>query len=390
MRRVIKPTTDDVAAAARYSNMGYRRISRKHGHLSRVDRPDWEAYMVQKQAPWDVKGEGMRWLRAIGLGAADHYRRCYSKDTVIVPKNVSELVGASSWDTIGYVDIQKSKATESIIQTPAIKTKEEITKMIDNLNINNLRAFGVEPRMNEHDCIELRYSDTARLLFYHPGIMSGAVSVRYPNHTHDVYVTPLIGDFECKLFAFCEDQKPQKHQLINQNGEYVKRGDAINIGNFGLSANKPAHIQHGVYRCYGTCFGVLHEEFDTKGKDEFTSIFVSGYNREDKFTADNLWHVIKSLLEEEEHEKSIRLPKPGYHTREIAKGVLGEPSKIMEELAEFEDAVDQGVALMALIELSDVQGAIRAYLEKHHPTITMGDLEKMNEVTRRAFQNGRR
>lgn len=386
----MEPTAGDVRAAAYYSNMGYRRTSRKHGHLSRVDRPDWETYMVRKQAPWDVEGEGMQWLRAIGLGAADHYRRCYSKDTITVPRNVSELVGTSSWDTTGYVDIQAPKATDSTIRTQPTEKNPEGKTMIDKLTIDNLRALGVEPRLNEHGCIELRYSDTARLLFYHPTIMSGEVSVRYPNHTHDVHVTPLIGDFECKLFAFCEDQNAPKHQLINQNVEYLKRGDAINIGNFGLSANKTAHIQHGVYRCYDTYFGVLHEEYDTKGKDEFTSIFVSGYNREDKFTADNLWHVIKSLLEEEEHKKSAKLPKPGYHTREITKGVLGEPSKIMEELAEFEDAVDQGVALMALIELSDVQGAIRAYLEKHHPTITMVELEKMNEVTRRAFQNGRR
>jgi phosphoribosyl-ATP pyrophosphohydrolase len=58
---------------------------------------------------------------------------------------------------------------------------------------------------------------------------------------------------------------------------------------------------------------------------------------------------------------------PGYHTRPIEKGVLGEPSKIMEEAMEFIDACAQGVKVMALVELSDMMGAVQAYLAKHHP-----------------------
>lgn len=84
------------------------------------------------------------------------------------------------------------------------------------------------------------------------------------------------------------------------------------------------------------------------------------------------------------------MEKPGYHLVEIAKGKLGEPSKILEEVEEFIDATNQGVSIMALIELSDLMGAIRAYLGKHHPTITIDDLNKMSEVTERAFVNGRR
>lgn len=82
--------------------------------------------------------------------------------------------------------------------------------------------------------------------------------------------------------------------------------------------------------------------------------------------------------------------KPGYHIREIKKGVLGEASKVMEECEEFMDAVEQDVDIMALVELSDLLGAISAYLDKHHPSITMDDLHKMRETTERAFKNGRR
>lgn len=81
---------------------------------------------------------------------------------------------------------------------------------------------------------------------------------------------------------------------------------------------------------------------------------------------------------------------PGYHLRPIRKGELGELSKLEEELAELQDAAAQGCRVMELVELADLFGAMRLYLEKHHAGYTMADLEKMSEVTRRAFLNGHR
>lgn len=80
----------------------------------------------------------------------------------------------------------------------------------------------------------------------------------------------------------------------------------------------------------------------------------------------------------------------GYHLREIERGEIGEPSKIREELEEFLDAVDQQCAVMALVELSDLVGAIQMFLEKYHPGMSIKDLEIMSKITRRAFENGRR
>lgn len=84
------------------------------------------------------------------------------------------------------------------------------------------------------------------------------------------------------------------------------------------------------------------------------------------------------------------MDKPGYHLKPIEKGVLGEASKVREEVEEFMDAVEQGVSIMALVELADLMGAVIAYLAKHHPTMTLQDLLAMNEVTARAFKNGKR
>lgn len=80
----------------------------------------------------------------------------------------------------------------------------------------------------------------------------------------------------------------------------------------------------------------------------------------------------------------------GYHKANISRGVYGEDSKIYEEIDEFADALDQGVALLALIELADVIGAIEGWLKKYHPTITINDLIAMSEVTQRAFAAGDR
>lgn len=79
----------------------------------------------------------------------------------------------------------------------------------------------------------------------------------------------------------------------------------------------------------------------------------------------------------------------GYHLRKIEKGVYGEPSKIREEFEEFEEALEQGNHIMALVELSDLLGAIEAYTDKHHH-IRLRELIVMKEATNRAFSDGSR
>lgn len=79
----------------------------------------------------------------------------------------------------------------------------------------------------------------------------------------------------------------------------------------------------------------------------------------------------------------------GYHKKQIPKGIIGESSKIKEEFYEFEDAIEQHNKIMALIELSDLIGAIEAYTIKHYG-ITIDDLNIMKNATKRAFESGER
>jgi hypothetical protein len=78
----------------------------------------------------------------------------------------------------------------------------------------------------------------------------------------------------------------------------------------------------------------------------------------------------------------------GYHIRTITRGVLGQPSKIREELEELEDALEQNVKIMALVELSDLYGAVKAMATTLGTS--MEELKAMQEVTARAFQDGSR
>jgi hypothetical protein len=78
----------------------------------------------------------------------------------------------------------------------------------------------------------------------------------------------------------------------------------------------------------------------------------------------------------------------GYHTVKISKGVLGESSKIREELEELHDAEVQGARIMIHCELSDLYGALRACAATYG--LTMEDLEKMADLTKNAFEQGRR
>ena len=75
-----------------------------------------------------------------------------------------------------------------------------------------------------------------------------------------------------------------------------------------------------------------------------------------------------------------------YHLREIKRGVFGHASKITEEHEEFLEALEQGNPVMALVELTDMIGAIEAYAVQNH-AITLDELINMKNATKRAFES---
>jgi hypothetical protein len=77
-----------------------------------------------------------------------------------------------------------------------------------------------------------------------------------------------------------------------------------------------------------------------------------------------------------------------YHKRQITKGTLGETSKIREELEELEDSLEQNNKIMALVELSDLYGALKAVAI--NLGVTMKDVRIMHKATESAFKDGTR
>lgn len=78
----------------------------------------------------------------------------------------------------------------------------------------------------------------------------------------------------------------------------------------------------------------------------------------------------------------------GYHLKQIPRGVFGEVSKVIEEALELEDALEQGNVILALCEMADLYGALRAVAERYGAR--MSDLETMADATERAFKSGER
>lgn len=77
--------------AHRLALSGYRCTSNTYRMVSRIDRPDWIEWMASQHAPWS-RVQGLAWVHGLGIGAGDHYRRCYSKDTLTVSDEVYRLI----------------------------------------------------------------------------------------------------------------------------------------------------------------------------------------------------------------------------------------------------------------------------------------------------------
>lgn len=74
--------------ATRLIESGYRCVSNRHRMVARIDRPDWREHMGREHTrgfrgdPQRNLEEGMRWVDLLGAGAADQYRRVFTKDTI--------------------------------------------------------------------------------------------------------------------------------------------------------------------------------------------------------------------------------------------------------------------------------------------------------------------
>ena len=270
--------------------------------------------------------------------------------------------------------------------------------LLNPFNINDLKQTGAEPSWFGLGFVQLKLSPEQRMHFWHPELASNMPEEELHDHRYGFTSKVVRGELTNHLFNF----RP------NHEGDYMcttvscdpsvqapnhpsPRGNIEPVGSFTIPEGGSYSLPKGAFhKTVATRAATLltrpadhHEPFahvlrliDGQAVCPFS---------DPKPTA-KLWEIIDDVLNGFEGEA----PAYGYHMRHIERGVLGEASKVREEVEEFIDAVDQGVSLMALVELSDLTGAVDAYLQKHHPSITLADLKEMSNVTKRAFANGHR
>ena len=91
---------------------GYAVTSRASCGASRVDRSDWKEYMAKQHSPWDATGGGMDWVNWLGNRAADHYRRCYSKDNISFPNTWMKYMPKSGDCNTGFCQKAYNKSSD--------------------------------------------------------------------------------------------------------------------------------------------------------------------------------------------------------------------------------------------------------------------------------------
>ncbi len=173
--------------------------------------------------------------------------------------------------------------------------------------------------------------------------------------------------------------------------EKVELIDFLGYGNF--SKDKFENNVHDVLKTAESFFKKYLdiEIIDTfEGKDilsKKSQIELGSYGLRNY---DNFSWIYGTGVAEPRLSQVLGLEKKSYHLKDIPKGEIGSYSKINEEFLEFKDAVTQENKLMALQELSDLIGAVEMYLENNFKNISLEDLIKMKEATRRAFESGKR
>lgn len=265
------------------------------------------------------------------------------------------------------------------------------------LDIDWLRKTGAEPHWFGLGFVQLKLNDEERLHFWHPDLCPDVSEEEVHDHRYtfnsDILkgsLTHYIFDWEPAtmakpgtyemVYVSCEEGKPAPER--KQYGHLHEVGFQELVAGSSYTFLQGRFHRTGIYE--PTVTYLCREETETEYARVIRPIGAPAVCPfSNPKPTEEVWDIIRETL-------VSSVSKPGYHMRNIDKGVLGDPSKIFEEVEEFMDAVDQKVSVMALVELSDLMGAVDAYLAKHHPSISFDDLRAMSDVTKRAFVNGRR
>lgn len=265
------------------------------------------------------------------------------------------------------------------------------------LNYEYLKENAIrEPSYFGLGFIHLKLPDDMRMQFYHPDL---DVLVNDPHDHRDSFTSHILqGTMVQTVYEFkphelgryqlshedCDPNTPPS-TAVSDPGNISKlvtftspAGTHYQISNAALHSVEPVDTGDPRKNCV-----TLMQRYDIPGRAyanvavNMDAAKVCPYST--PMSVETCWKLIAEML-----------PEHGYHVTEIAKGEIGEPSKIIEEACELQDAHDQDIKIMAKVEMSDVYGALEKYRETHHPDVSMNDIIEMHTATQRAFKNGYR
>lgn len=266
--------------------------------------------------------------------------------------------------------------------------------MTENLlDIDYLKSLDIAPKWFGLGFIQLKLSDTRRMHFWHPDLKpdDAAFMEEYHDHRYDFVSEVLVGQIDnhiATVEATAEKSPYGQFEVCCSGGgqEFQWPVWLTETASFTTPAGHDYFLHRDAFHRVTAHSCVTLQTRSETIKEKARVIQKMDRPSDNPFDThietDRLWGYIADLLPRNE--------KPGYHLGDIPKGVLGEPSKIMEEAHEFMDAYNQNARVMELVELSDMLGAVEAFLDRHHPGYTLEDLKTMSDITKRAFENGRR
>lgn len=271
----------------------------------------------------------------------------------------------------------------------------EISPLL-NPTVDFLRSTGATPNYFGLGFIQMKFDETYRMHFWHPALSSVVAEEELHDHRYDFVSCILHGSTTHIVYDFVPDEAGDHgmYEVSCKPGDAREpalkgRGRVVRSGSYTMEAGSQYEFPHTQFHRIRAreCITLVERREIVKEMATILKPMDTGHvcPFSQTIPQDLLWEYIAELVEDR-----VREPNGGYHLRPISKGVFGEVSKIEEELEEFKDALKQGNDIMALVELSDQLGAIRGWLERNHPSITIEKLITMNDATTRAFVNGHR
>jgi hypothetical protein len=268
-----------------------------------------------------------------------------------------------------------------------------------DITIDNMRAMGMRPKWFGLGFIQMKANANTRFHFWHPDLPADDdhYADEWHDHRYDFTSTVMRGSLVTQIATVVPiaGGRTAQYHVCCQTGQLALDGtvDATPSTTFTTPAGNNYFLHRDVFhRVRPGGDGRVATLQERYNEVKATARVVRAMGRESANPFDShipeerLWEVIRDIWD----EPLATVDNPGYHLSPIPCGVLGEASKVLEEALELVDAERQDARIMELVELSDLLGAVRAFMDRRHPGYSIDDLKVFSDITRRAFENGHR